>query len=107
MAPPFREAKFDIIWGTGISRSGELIDLGVDAGIVDKSGAWFAFGSEKLGQGKEKVRALLDETPELREAIETQLIEHLGMNPKPLVPADNEPLPEADLAPEPDDIDEI
>ncbi len=106
MAPPFREAKFDIIWGTGISRSGELIDLGVDAGIVDKSGAWFAFGSEKLGQGKEKVRALLDETPELREAIETQLIEHLGMNPKPLVPADNEPLPEADLAPEPDDIDE-
>ena len=43
MAPPFREAKFDIIWGTGISRSGELIDLGVDAGIVDKSGAWFAF----------------------------------------------------------------
>ena len=107
MAPPCREAKFDIIWGTGISRSGELIDLGVDAGIVDKSGAWFAFGSEKLGQGKEKVRALLDETPELREAIETQLIEHLGMNPKPLVPADNEPLPEADLAPEPDDIDEI
>ena len=69
MAPPFREAKFDIIWGTGISRSGELIDLGVDAGIVDKSGAWFAFGAEKLGQGKEKVRALLDETPELRNAI--------------------------------------
>ena len=76
MAPPFREAKFDIIWGTGISRSGELIDLGVDAGIVDKSGAWFAFGAEKLGQGKEKVRALLDETPELRNAIESQLIGH-------------------------------
>ena len=86
MAPPFREAKFDIIWGTGISRSGELIDLGVDAGIVDKSGAWFAFGAEKLGQGKEKVRALLDETPELRNAIESQLIEHLGVASGPAVP---------------------
>ena len=92
MAPPFREAKFDIIWGTGISRSGELIDLGVDAGIVDKSGAWFAFGAEKLGQGKEKVRALLDETPELRNAIESQLIEHLGMNPRPVVHAPEETL---------------
>ncbi len=86
MAPPFREAKFDIIWGTGISRSGELIDLGVEAGIVDKSGAWFAFGSEKLGQGKEKVRALLDETPDISNAIEKQLIEHFGINPKTVVP---------------------
>ena len=104
MAPPFREAKFDIIWGTGISRSGELIDLGVDAGIVDKSGAWFAFGSEKLGQGKEKGRALLDETPELREAIEVQLIEHLGMNPKTFTPVleDN-----PDDIPELDELDEI
>ena len=81
MAPPFREAKFDIIWGQGISRSGELIDLGVELGIIDKSGAWFAFGAEKLGQGKEKVRALLDETPELRNAIEAKVIEHLGMHP--------------------------
>ena len=99
MAPPFREAKFDIIWGTGISRSGELIDLGVDAGIVDKSGAWFAFGAEKLGQGKEKVRALLDETPELRNAIESQLIEHLGMNPRPVVHAPEETLPDPENAP--------
>ena len=99
MAPPFREAKFDIIWGTGISRSGELIDLGVDAGIVDKSGAWFAFGAEKLGQGKEKVRALLDETPELRNAIESQLIEHLGMNPRPVVHAPEETLPDPETPP--------
>ena len=90
MAPPFREAKFDIIWGLGISRAGELIDLGVGAGIVDKSGAWFAFGSEKLGQGKEKVRALLDETPELRQAIEEKLVEHLGMNPKVFTPSDED-----------------
>ena len=107
MAPPFREAKFDIIWGTGISRSGELIDLGVDAGIVDKSGAWFAFGAEKLGQGKEKVRALLDETPELRNAIESQLIEHLGMNPRPVVHAPEETLPDPETAPVDDMDDEI
>ena len=106
MAPPFREAKFDIIWGTGISRSGELIDLGVDAGIVDKSGAWFAFGAEKLGQGKEKVRALLDETPELRDAIEAQLIEYLGMNPKAVVPAEEEALPDPEAGPMVDDMDE-
>ncbi len=80
MAPPFREAKFDIIWGQGISRSGEVIDLGVDAGIVDKSGAWFAYGSEKLGQGKEKVRALLDEDAALRQEIETKILQHLGMD---------------------------
>ena len=85
MAPPFREAKFDIIWGTGISRSGELIDLGVEAGIIDKSGSWFAFGSEKLGQGKEKVRALLDENTSLKSSIETALMEHLGMNPEKLL----------------------
>ncbi len=86
MAPPFRQAKFDIIWGTGISRSGEVIDLAVDAKIIDKSGAWYAYGSEKLGQGKEKVRQLLDENTELREEIEAKLIEHLGMNPKAFVP---------------------
>ena len=106
MAPPFREAKFDIIWGTGISRSGELIDLGVDAGIVDKSGAWFAFGAEKLGQGKEKVRALLDETPELRNAIESQLIEHLGMNPRPVVHAAEETAPDVENVPLVDDMDD-
>ncbi len=81
MAPPFREAKFDIIWGQGISRSGELIDMGVEAGILDKSGAWYAFGAEKLGMGKEKVRALLDEDANLRDAIEAKLREHLGMHP--------------------------
>ncbi|MDR2727143.1 MAG: recombinase RecA [Deltaproteobacteria bacterium] len=86
MAPPFREAKFDIIWGTGISRSGELIDLGVEAGVVDKSGAWFAFGTERLGQGKEKVRALLDENDSLRQAIEKQLTDHLGMIPTAFTP---------------------
>ena len=102
MAPPFREAKFDIIWGQGISRSGELIDLGVELGIIDKSGAWFAFGAEKLGQGKEKVRALLDETPELRNAIEAKVIEHLGMHPNEALAA-AEADADADMPGEPAD----
>jgi recombination protein RecA len=78
MAPPFREAKFDIIWGTGISRSGEVLDMAVEAGIVDKSGAWFAYGDEKLGQGRERVRDMLNENIALRDEIEAKVREHLG-----------------------------
>ncbi len=84
VAPPFRMATFDILYGTGISRIGELLDLGVEAGIVDKSGAWLSFQSERLGQGKENARALLEENDELRLTIEKKLIEHLGMNPSKL-----------------------
>ena len=80
MAPPFREAKFDIIWGTGISRAGEILDMAVDAGIVDKSGAWYAYGDEKLGQGRERVRDMLNENIALRDEIEAKVKEHLGMN---------------------------
>lgn len=86
MAPPFREAKFDIIWGTGISRSGEVLDLAAEAGIVDKSGAWFAYGSEKLGQGRDNVRAFLDENIELRSEIERKVIEHLGIGTPKIIP---------------------
>jgi len=93
MAPPFREAKFDIIWGTGISRVGEIIDLAVEAGIVDKSGAWFAYGSEKLGQGRDNVRSLLEENSALREEIENKVIEHLGVSPRCTAPASPEDMP--------------
>lgn len=86
MAPPFREANFDIIWGTGISRSGEILDIAIDAGIVDKSGSWFAYGSEKLGQGRENVRALLEQNDDLRTDIEQKVINHLGMNPNEFIP---------------------
>ncbi len=79
VAPPFREACFDILYGTGISREGELLDMGVDAGVVDKSGAWYALGSERLGQGRENVRVFLQENPEIRSQIEEKLLEHLGM----------------------------
>ena len=79
MAPPFREAEYDVLFGTGISRVGELLDLGVEHGVVDKSGAWYAFGSERLGQGKENVRAFLQDNDELRMQIERALLEQLGM----------------------------
>ncbi len=87
MAPPFREAEYDVLFGTGISRVGELLDLGVEHGVVDKSGAWYAFGSERLGQGKENVRAFLQDNDELRMQIERALLEQLGM-----------PVPEQELA---------
>ncbi|TVM16268.1 recombinase RecA [Oceanidesulfovibrio indonesiensis] len=91
VAPPFREALFDILYGTGISREGELLDLGVDNGVVEKSGAWYAFGSERLGQGKENVRVFLQENPEIRETIERKLLEHLG-HELPNPPAEAEEL---------------
>ena len=86
VAPPFRIATFDILYGQGISRSGELLDLGIEAKIIEQSGSWFAFGSEKLGQGREKVRALLDENLDLRNQIEAKVIEFLGMHPKEFTP---------------------
>ena len=86
VAPPFRSAIFDILYGQGISRSGELLDLGIEAKIIDQSGSWFAFGSEKLGQGREKVRALLDENLDLRNQIEAKVVVFLGLNPKEFTP---------------------
>ena len=97
VAPPFRQAVFDIIYGEGISREGELIDYGVEAKIIDQSGSWFAFGSEKLGQGRENVRRLLKENPEICTAIETKVREFLGVHPAQLLKsgdmqhADDEP----------------
>ena len=90
VAPPFRSATFDILYGQGISRSGELIDLGLEAKIIEQSGSWFAFGSEKLGQGREKVRALLDDDPELRRQIEAKVTEFLGMHPQEFIPSEED-----------------
>ena len=70
VAPPFRTAEFDIIYGQGISRVGELIDMGVDLNIVKKAGSWFSYGETKLGQGRDAVKQLLDDNPELMEEIE-------------------------------------
>lgn len=94
MAPPFREAEYDVLFGTGISRVGELLDLGVEHGVVDKSGAWYAFGSERLGQGKENVRAFLQDNDELRMQIERALLEQLGMPAPKQEAAEDEKLPQ-------------
>ena len=95
VAPPFREALVDILYGTGMSREGELIDLGIEHKIIEQSGSWFAFGSERLGQGKENVRAMLIENAELRQKIEDKLLEHLGVTTPAFIPAAEE-LPEED-----------
>ena len=87
VAPPFREATLDILYGQGMSREGELIDLGIEHGIIEQSGSWFAFGAERLGQGKENVRALLAENLELRQKIEDKLLEHLGLTRMEEAPA--------------------
>lgn len=87
VAPPFRVAFFDILYGQGISRSGELLDLGIEGKIIEQSGSWFAFGAEKLGQGREKVRALLDEDQDLRNAVEAKVVEFLGLHPKEFKPS--------------------
>jgi recombination protein RecA len=75
VAPPFRQAEFDIIYGLGISRTGELIDLGVDMNVVKKSGSWFSYGETKLGQGRDAVKNLLEDNPELMAEIEAKVLE--------------------------------
>ena len=76
MAPPFKQAEFDIIYGVGISREGSLIDLGVEIGVVKKSGAWFTYEGDQLGQGKENARAFLIDNPDLANEIESKIREH-------------------------------
>jgi recombination protein RecA len=83
LAPPFREAEFDIMYGEGISREGDLVDLGVDLGIVEKSGAWYAFDGERLGQGRENAKATLRENRDIARTIETQLRKHFELRPLP------------------------
>ncbi len=78
LAPPFRKSEFDIIYGEGISVTGEIIDLGVDLEIINKSGSWFSYGDTKLGQGREGVKQLLDDNPELREELKTKIMEASG-----------------------------
>ncbi len=79
LAPPFREAEFDIMYGEGISREGDLVDQGVERKIVEKSGTWFSYGGERLGQGRENAKAFLKQNPEVAAAIEQQLRKDMGL----------------------------
>src|SRR5690606_10738562 len=82
VAPPFKQVEFDIMYGAGIAREGEIIDLGVQAGLIDKSGAWYSYNGERIGQGKDNVRDYLKEHPDMAFEIENRVREHLGIAPR-------------------------
>ena len=77
VAPPFRTAEFDLVFGEGISKIGEILDLGVEMGVVQKSGSWFSYDTNKLGQGREGVKALLKDNPALADELETKIREKI------------------------------
>jgi len=82
LAPPFKQAEFDIMYGQGISREGSLIDVGVEAGFVRKAGAWYTYDGDQLGQGKENARSFLRDNPDLADELEKRIKEHLGVGPQ-------------------------
>jgi recombination protein RecA len=79
VAPPFKEAEFDILYGSGVSKEGELIDIGADQGIIEKSGAWYSFAGDRIGQGRENAKEFLKEHPDLALAIESKIREKFGL----------------------------
>jgi recombination protein RecA len=83
MAPPFKEAEFDILYGTGISRDGEIIDLGSEIGVVEKSGAWYSFGGERIGQGREAAKQFMKDHPDTAKQIMTKVMEKFGLKTPP------------------------
>jgi recombination protein RecA len=80
VAPPFRQVEFDIMYGEGISKVGELIDLGVKAGVVDKSGAWYSYGDERIGQGRENAKQFLRDHPDMAYEIEDKIRASHGLD---------------------------
>ena len=83
VAPPFREAEFDVMYGEGISKTGDLLDLAVDKRIIEKSGAWFAYGGERLGQGRENAKQFLKDNPDIYKTIEDRVRKELGSHAIP------------------------
>ncbi len=83
VAPPFKEAEFDLLYGTGISRDGEIVDLGSELGVVEKSGAWYSYGGERIGQGREAAKSFLKEHPETANDIMTKVMEKIGIQRRP------------------------
>ena len=79
VAPPFRQAEFDLMYGTGISREGCIVDMGVEAGVVKKSGAWYTYGEQRLGQGREAAKEMLRTNPDVRDEIEAKVREHFDI----------------------------
>jgi len=98
MAPPFREAEFDIIYGEGISKEGDLIDLGVAQNLVEKSGAWYSFKGERIGQGRENARQFMKDNPDAKKKLDAELRKLLGLVKAEAVPAP-QPVPTPVAAP--------
>ena len=94
VAPPFKEAFFDILYGEGISREGEILDMGVEAGIVDKAGAWYNYGKDRIGQGRDNTREYLRQNPELAVEIENLVRDKLGIKSRAVMRAIPEPIKE-------------
>jgi len=96
VAPPFREAEFDIIYGEGISKIGDLLDLATKHNIVEKSGAWYSYGEERIGQGRDNAIQYMRENPDLLEQLNTEVRTELGLIPKPIeLPAEEPEVAEA------------
>jgi recombination protein RecA len=93
VAPPFKEVEFDIMYGTGISREGDLIDLASNENIVEKSGSWFAFKGERIGQGRENAKDYLREHPDTYKEIEARVLEKYGVTKPAVAAAPEEPEP--------------
>ncbi len=104
VAPPFRQCEFDILYDEGISKEGELIDMGVDHGVVEKSGAWYSYSGDRIGQGRDNVRQFLRENSDIAQAIEQTVRTNVGLVPldqmisEPAVPIDTADAPEAETA---------
>lgn len=97
VAPPFKQVQFDILYGEGISRLGEIIDIGTDLKVLEKSGAWYSYDGRRLGQGKEKVRDLLAENPDLAKEVEGKIRELKGVHISSISAVDDE-MPDMDQA---------
>jgi recombination protein RecA len=96
MAPPFKMVEFDIMYGEGVSKTGELLDLGVKAGIVEKSGSWFSYESERIGQGRENAKTFLKERPEVADKIEAAIRGHAGLVMDAMMSGDSDAAPETE-----------
>ncbi|MGH9441766.1 MAG: recombinase RecA, partial [Thermoanaerobaculia bacterium] len=96
VASPFRQAEFDINYGEGISRGGELLDLGTEAKLVEKSGSWLSYGDLRIGQGRENAKQFLKENPDIAGELERKVREHLGLSPAPAAVAPPETPSEKD-----------
>jgi recombination protein RecA len=104
VAPPFKQVEFDIMYGEGISKVGEIVDLGVKAGVIEKSGAWFSFKGERIGQGRENCKAFFKENPKVAAEIERAIRANSGLNEKLLAEPEGDEAKEAELEPDADGV---